>query len=221
MYYVPGKLRCYGRAEQSPDLLSTCSSLKKSGVTTNGFYLTKVEQTAEFKTLQLFQDSLDDNIHMNFCKMSNSGYKEEELRMEGHTGRMVEEFTILNWGSETKRVNAKNVNGYPNQHVFDAYSNVSLSPSSTDSFDFDGSHLIAKKSGVFGIWGTFSTTYTYLYIDQDRIYPSESPLEWHDTTNFASRRNFVTVKLDKDEKIWIRKVRTTNEEGRKIIIKEL
>ena len=40
---LSGKLRCSGRSKDSTALLSTCSSLKKSGLSSNGFYLTKVE----------------------------------------------------------------------------------------------------------------------------------------------------------------------------------
>ena len=40
---LPGKLRCSGRSKDSTALVSTCSSLKKSGLSSNGFYLTKVE----------------------------------------------------------------------------------------------------------------------------------------------------------------------------------
>ena len=40
---LPGKLRCSGRSKESTALVSTCSSLKKSGLSSNGFYLTKVE----------------------------------------------------------------------------------------------------------------------------------------------------------------------------------
>ena len=39
---VAGKLKCSGQSTDSTDLVSTCSSLKKSGLSSNGFYLTKV-----------------------------------------------------------------------------------------------------------------------------------------------------------------------------------
>ena len=39
---VTGKLKCSGQSTDSTDLVSTCSSLKKSGLSSNGFYLTKV-----------------------------------------------------------------------------------------------------------------------------------------------------------------------------------
>merc|ERR1712013_580124 len=63
-----GKLRCSGRSKDSTALVSTCSSLKKSGLSSNGFYLTK--------------DSAEEDVSVNYCQLSSPGYKEEQLRKE-------------------------------------------------------------------------------------------------------------------------------------------
>lgn len=69
---LSGKLICSGKAEQSTDLVSTCSSLKKNGLSVNGFYLTKVPPNTPY-LLQYadFQDSTEDEVSFNYCRLTN------------------------------------------------------------------------------------------------------------------------------------------------------
>merc|ERR1711872_1114660 len=85
-----GKLKCSGQSKDSTALVSTCSSLKKSGLSSNGFYLTK--------------DSAEDDVSVNYCQLSNPGYKEElrreEVRLDLFSTNM-EEFTFVNYSTSS------------------------------------------------------------------------------------------------------------------------
>merc|ERR1712080_344608 len=59
------KLRCSGTVTRSQDSLSSCAQLKKSGVSVDGFYITK-------KTVEA-------DIEASYCHMSNAGYTEDTL----------------------------------------------------------------------------------------------------------------------------------------------
>eukprot|EP00090_Calanus_glacialis_P002060 TRINITY_DN11547_c0_g1_i3.p1 TRINITY_DN11547_c0_g1~~TRINITY_DN11547_c0_g1_i3.p1 ORF type:complete len:306 (+),score=52.60 TRINITY_DN11547_c0_g1_i3:27-920(+) len=63
-----GKLKCSGKTDPKPHLTSTCASLKKSGLTVDGFYLLK--------------DGPEDNLKPGFCALSKIGYSEQDLRIE-------------------------------------------------------------------------------------------------------------------------------------------
>merc|ERR1712098_60111 len=63
-----GKLRCVGQHKSEHQLASTCTSLKKGGISADGFYILK--------------DALEDTLKPGFCALSKNGYTEEELRME-------------------------------------------------------------------------------------------------------------------------------------------
>ena len=41
---ILGKLKCSGKTDPKPHLTSTCASLKKSGLSVDGFYLLKVRK---------------------------------------------------------------------------------------------------------------------------------------------------------------------------------
>merc|ERR1712037_354538 len=89
-----GKLKCSGQSKESTDLVSTCSSLKKSGLSSNGFYLTK--------------DSAEDDVSVNYCQLSSPGYKEEQLRRE-EVGldlfSKMEEFTFVSFTKSSAYAN--------------------------------------------------------------------------------------------------------------------
>merc|ERR1719481_439861 len=62
-----GKLKCRGKASSLNQTISTCSTLKKSGVTSNGFYLTKAAPELP--------------VTASYCSLSSPGYKEDQLRV--------------------------------------------------------------------------------------------------------------------------------------------
>jgi len=63
-----GKLKCSGKTKEKSDQTSTCSSLKKGGLSVDGFYLLKGEPK--------------DMLEPGFCALSKSGYSEADLRIK-------------------------------------------------------------------------------------------------------------------------------------------
>merc|ERR1711962_1314806 len=60
------KLRCSGTVTRSQESVSSCAELKKSGVSVDGFYITK--------------ETVEADIEASYCQMSHNGYTEEDLR---------------------------------------------------------------------------------------------------------------------------------------------
>jgi len=142
-----GKLACSGKSKDPPDLLSTCSSLKKSGASSNGFYLTKT--------------SPEEPVGVSYCHLSSPGYREETLRrgQPEAMGARTDEFTVTSY-QRGNGANAKLWNG--NIGMYDVYG-MNISPNSSSSFDADGTYLTAKKSGLFAV------SSSDLYIFQDNF----------------------------------------------------
>jgi len=63
-----GKLKCSGKTKDKSELTATCASLKKGGLSVDGFYLLKEEPTAI--------------LEPGFCALSKSGYSEADLRIK-------------------------------------------------------------------------------------------------------------------------------------------
>jgi len=144
-----GKLRCSGRSKDSKALVSTCSSLKKSGLSSNGFYLTK--------------DSAEEDVSVNYCQLSRPGYKEEQLRREEggfnlFSGNM-EEFTI---SSYTKSRGNRYWRRHPGRSVSNGYSSqgesqvqfyemtqIQFEPTTSVNFDISDQYLTAKETGLY------------------------------------------------------------------------
>jgi len=144
-----GKLRCSGRSKDSTALVSTCSSLKKSGLSSNGFYLTK--------------DSAEEEVSVNYCQLSSPGYKEEQLRREEggfniFSGNM-EEFTIISYTKSRghrywRRHPSKIVsNGYSNQGEsqvqFYEMTQIQFEPTISVNFEISDQYLTAKETGLY------------------------------------------------------------------------
>jgi len=124
-----GRLRCSGKAAASSELISTCSSLKKNGQTSNGFYLTK--------------DSPDERLAVNYCRLSNTGYKEEEIRIgePQKLSRTTEEMKLLSF-----------TNGHSSSWRRAMELKMSLNESRYFTITDDG--LVAKESGLYVIFPT-------------------------------------------------------------------
>jgi len=75
-----GRLRCVGPHKSEHQLVSTCTSLKKGGISADGFYLLK--------------DAPEDALNPGFCALSKNGYTEEELRMESKLRFQFEKITF-------------------------------------------------------------------------------------------------------------------------------
>jgi len=144
-----GKLACSGKSQDPPDLLSTCSSLKKSGASSNGFYLTKT--------------SPEEPVGVSYCQLSSPGYREETLRrgQPGTLGAKTEEFNVTSYQTGNG-ANAHLWNG--NIGMYDVRS-MNISPNSSSSFDADGTCLTAKKSGLFAV----SSSDFYIFQDNFMI----------------------------------------------------
>jgi len=130
-----GKLKCSGQTKDSTALVSTCSSLKKSGLSSNGFYLTK--------------DSAEDEVSVNYCQLSSPGYKEEQLRRE-EVGldifSKMEEFTFVNF---TKSSSYSNYNRNGNNARFYDMTSIQFEPNTSLYFDITDRYFIAKQTGLY------------------------------------------------------------------------
>jgi len=145
-----GKLRCSGRSKESTALVSTCSSLKKSGLSSNGFYLTK--------------DSAEEDVSVNYCQLSSPGYKEEQLRREEggfnlFSGNM-EEFTIRDftkssarhyWRRDPSSGNSR-YGASESQVQFYDMTKIQFEPTTSVNFDISDSLLTAKETGLFAFY---------------------------------------------------------------------
>jgi len=135
-----GKLKCSGQSKDSTALVSTCSSLKKSGLSSNGFYLTK--------------DSAEDEVSVNYCQLSSPGYKEEQLRRE-EVGldifSKMEEFTFVSYSTTGGRnYYRRRLYGHSHQEVrFYDMTNIQFEPNTSVYFDISDSYLQAKQTGLY------------------------------------------------------------------------
>jgi len=140
-----GKLKCSGQSKDSTALVSTCSSLKKSGLSSNGFYLTK--------------DSAEDDVSVNYCQLSSPGYKEEQLRREEgglniFSGNM-EEFTFVSYSkSSARNFYRRDLQGnYGHIHVrYYDMTNIQFEPKTSKNFDITDRYLIAKETGLYAFY---------------------------------------------------------------------
>ena len=153
--YFPGKLKCSGQSKDSTALVSTCSSLKKSGLSSNGFYLTKVCTKYGFRSsVWCLQDSAEDEVSVNYCQLSSPGYKEEQLRRE-EVGldifSKMEEITFVSYSvtggrdyyrRELFRRENRNVRFYD-------VTNIQFEPNTSVYFDITDSYLVAKQTGLY------------------------------------------------------------------------
>merc|ERR1712055_140365 len=145
-----GKLKCSGQSKDSTDLVSTCSSLKKSGLSSNGFYLTK--------------DSAEEDVSVNYCQLSSPGYKEEQLRREEggfnlFSGNM-EEFTIRDftkssarhyWRRDPSSGNSR-YGASESQVQFYDMTKIQFEPTTSVNFDISDRYLTAKETGLFAFY---------------------------------------------------------------------
>jgi len=133
-----GKLKCSGQSTDSTDLVSTCSSLKKSGLSSNGFYLTK--------------DSAEDDVSVNYCQLSSPGYKEEKLRRE-EVGldlfSKMEEFTFVSYTKASGRHSGSNYNRNGQNVRFYDMTSIQFEPKTSRYFDITDRYFIAKQTGLY------------------------------------------------------------------------
>jgi len=150
-----GKLKCSGQSTDSTDLVSTCSSLKKSGLSTNGFYLTK--------------DSAEDDVSVNYCQLSSPGYKEEKLRREEvglNLFSKMEEFTFVSYtksGGSNYNRNGQNV------HFYDMTS-IQFEPKTSLYFDITDRYFIAKQTGLYA----FSSEHAGIFLSNKWVSLADS-----------------------------------------------
>jgi len=133
-----GKLKCSGQSKDSTALVSTCSSLKKSGLSSNGFYLTK--------------DSAEEDVSVNYCQLSSPGYKEEQLRREEvglNFFSKMEEFTFVSYTKSSGRTNY-NRNG--NNVIFYDMTSIQFEPKTSAYFDITDRYFIAKQTGLYAFY---------------------------------------------------------------------
>ena len=157
---LSGKLRCSGRSKDSTALVSTCSSLKKSGLSSNGFYLTKVELQIN---LYPFQDSAEEDVSVNYCQLSSPGYKEEQLRKEEggfnlFSGNM-EEFTIKDFTKSSgthfwRRDLSSSYRSSRSESQVQFYdmTKIQFEPTTSVNFDISDRYLTAKVTGLFAFY---------------------------------------------------------------------
>ena len=133
----------------------------------------------------LAQDSPSDLVSVNYCQLSSPGYKEEELRVGETTplGARTQEFVFgkiiyrsRNWFHMTE---------------------FTLTPNTTANFDFDGTSLSVKKSGLFLI----CTSNAYVHISYDGLpsatehkckYMTVKNFDENDKITFYSHSNYYT-----------------------------
>ena len=159
--FCAGKLRCSGKSSTSETLLSSCSSLKKSGLSSNGFYLTKVViTTLMIHVLVSMQDSPTDPVSVNYCQLSSPGYKEEELR-RGDTealGGGMDEFIIEDLTCDlckpcdnTRDIYGRKVQSSNNCDNYYDIDLLTLKPNTSAHFNFEAKYLVVKSPGFYGI----------------------------------------------------------------------
>eukprot|EP00092_Neocalanus_flemingeri_P013728 GFUD01014806.1.p1 GENE.GFUD01014806.1~~GFUD01014806.1.p1 ORF type:complete len:305 (+),score=61.97 GFUD01014806.1:59-916(+) len=158
-----GKLKCSGVAKQSSDPLSSCASLKRSGLDVNGYYLTK--------------DNPNSDLKVNYCDLSASGYKEEDLRVGEPQnlakGSMM--FTLTKVACTSCKTNCRHYGTCLTYYDLSSL-NANLDDALAVHFDIDlkeGS-LKAKKAGFYAFH--FSNSFVKLYVGN--IHCENSCLHW-------------------------------------------
>ena len=134
--------------------------MKKSGLSSNGFYLTKVELQIN---LYPFQDSAEEDVSVNYCQLSSPGYKEEQLRKEEggfnlFSGNM-EEFTIKDFTKSSgthfwRRDLSSSYRSSRSESQVQFYdmTKIQFEPTTSVNFDISDRYLTAKVTGLFAFY---------------------------------------------------------------------
>ena len=106
------------------------------------------------------QDSAEDNVSVNYCQLSNPGYKEEQLRREevrlDFFSTNMEEFTFVNYSTSSggmsyayTRVSTYTLNTYTERVQFYDMTQIQFEPRTSVYFDITDNYLRAKQTGLY------------------------------------------------------------------------
>ena len=102
----------------------------------------------------LSQDSVEDDVSVNYCQLSSPGYKEEQLRREEvgldlFSGNM-EEFTIVSYTPHSGRTFVRRELYRNPSHVhFNDMINMQFEPNTSANFNITDSYFTAKQTGLY------------------------------------------------------------------------
>jgi len=163
-----GNLRCVGQYKSEPQLVSTCTSLKKGGTSADGFYMLK--------------DAPEDTLKPGFCALSKNGYTEEELRMETESSSQFEKitFNIMSFecSSCTRTQNFRS-GKYMHGDTYHWISSIEVhSPTEHPyiSIDKEEGSLLFHTEGLYLI--IWKSIHHQLYLENIRIAEEQQAIKW-------------------------------------------